>query len=90
MPRSGADARHRLQLAALELFKKNGFETTTAAGIAAQAGVTERTFFRHFADKREVLFDGEDAFREALVEGVREAPAQLAPMAALLSSFAKP
>jgi AcrR family transcriptional regulator len=87
MPRSGADARHRLQLAALELFKKNGFETTTAAGIAAQAGVTERTFFRHFADKREVLFDGEDAFREALVEGVREAPAQLAPMAALLSSF---
>ncbi len=69
------------------MFKQNGFEATTAAGIAAHAGVTERTFFRHFADKREVLFDGEDAFRQALVEGVRWAPAQLAPMAALLSSF---
>ena len=87
MPRSGADARHRLQLAALELFRKNGFEATTAAGIAAHAGVTERTFFRHFADKREVLFDGEDALRQALVDGVRRAPGQLAPMAALLASF---
>ena len=87
MPRNGADARHRLQRAALQLFEMNGFEATTAAEIAARAGVTERTFFRHFADKREVLFDGEDVLREALADGVRRAPAKLAPMAALFSSF---
>ena len=49
MPRSGADARRRLQQAALELFRERGYEATTTAEIAARAGVTERTFFRHFA-----------------------------------------
>jgi AcrR family transcriptional regulator len=87
MPRSGADARRRLQQAALELFRERGYEATTAAEIAARAGVTERTFFRHFPDKREALFDGEDAFRAALTDAVLAAPAGATPMDALLTAF---
>jgi AcrR family transcriptional regulator len=87
MPRNGADARRRLQQAALELFRERGYEATTAAEIAARAGVTERTFFRHFPDKREALFDGEDAFRAALTDGVLAAPEGALPMDALLVAF---
>jgi AcrR family transcriptional regulator len=87
MPRSGEDARRRLQQAALELFGERGYEATTTAEIAARAGVTERTFFRHFADKREALFDGEDAFRAALGDAVLAAPGELNPMGALLFAF---
>ena len=87
MPRSGKDARRRLQQATLELFRERGYDATTAAEIAARAGVTERTFFRHFPDKREALFDGEEAFRDALTDAVASAPEGLAPMDALLCAF---
>ena len=87
MPRTGADARRRLQQAALELFEERGYDATTTAEIAGRAGVTERTFFRHFPDKREALFDGEDAFRNTLAQGVLNAPEHLAPMEALLCAF---
>jgi AcrR family transcriptional regulator len=63
-------ARERLQAAALDLFAARGFEQTTAADIARAVGLTERTFFRYFADKREVLFAGQDVFQGAFVEGV--------------------
>jgi len=56
MGRWEPDSRGRLQEAALALYSERGFDQTTAAQIAARAGLTERTFFRHFADKREVLF----------------------------------
>ena len=75
MPRSGADARRRLQQAALDLYREQGFDKTTTAEIAARAGVNERTFFRHFADKREVLFDGEADLRLLLTQAVADAPA---------------
>ena len=87
MPRSGTDARRRLRDAALELFGERGYDATTTAEIAARAGVTERTFFRHFPDKREALFDGEEAFRDALVEGITAAPEDLGPMDALFRAF---
>ena len=83
MPRSGEDARRRLQKAAFELFQERGYDQTTAAEIAARAGVTERTFFRHFPDKKEVLFAGEAAFRETLTGAVTTAPGALAPLEAL-------
>ncbi|MFX8075170.1 TetR family transcriptional regulator, partial [Acinetobacter baumannii] len=51
-------ARERLARAALDLYVERGFDETSVGDIAARAGVTERTFFRHFADKREVLFQG--------------------------------
>ncbi|WP_242411366.1 TetR family transcriptional regulator [Burkholderia sp. A1] len=76
-----------MQDAALDLYTTKGFDQTTTAEIAAQAGVTERTFFRHFADKREVFFDGEGALVEKLVEGVRGAPDGDAPMRVLLRAF---
>ncbi|MCU1527512.1 MAG: TetR family transcriptional regulator [Frondihabitans sp.] len=67
-------ARERLQKAALELYAARGFEQTTAADIAASVGLTERTFFRHFADKREVIFNGQAEFQQIFVDGVTSAP----------------
>jgi AcrR family transcriptional regulator len=75
MGRWEPDSRGRLQEAALALYSERGFDQTTAAQIAAQAGVTERTFFRHFADKREVLFGGSALLGERIVAGVAGAPA---------------
>jgi AcrR family transcriptional regulator len=87
MPRSGEDARRRLHQAALELIGQHGYDATTAAEIAARAGVTERTFFRHFADKREALFGQEEALRIALTDAVRTAPAGLAPLEVMRRAF---
>lgn len=87
MPRSGAEARRRLQQAALELYRENGFDQTTTAQIATRAGVNERTFFRHFPDKREVLFDGEADLRDALAHAITEAPEGLQPLDVLLHAF---
>ncbi|MGH9092689.1 MAG: TetR family transcriptional regulator [Acidimicrobiales bacterium] len=83
MGRWQPDSRGRLQEAALALFAERGFDETTAAEIAARAGVTERTFFRHFADKREVLFGGSALLRERIVEGVAGAPAGDDPLNAV-------
>lgn len=87
MPRSPAPARDRLARAALELYSEHGYDQSTAAQIAARAGVTERTFFRHFADKREVLFSIEARMNAALVQALTEAPAELPPAAAVLQAF---
>lgn len=67
-------AKDRLALAAITLFLDRGFEQTTVQDIAQEAGLTERTFFRHFADKREVLFLGQDRYVQAFLGGIREAP----------------
>ena len=72
--------RERLQAAALELFATRGFEQVTAAEIAQAVGVTERTFFRNFGDKREVLFHGQDRFLQVFVDAVANAPADATPL----------
>jgi AcrR family transcriptional regulator len=64
----------------MQLFAERGFEATTVAEIAERAGLTERTFFRHFADKREVLFGGSASLVEQLAEHVADAPATAAPI----------
>jgi AcrR family transcriptional regulator len=87
MPRDGEPARLRLRQAALDLFQERGFDQVTAAEIAARAGVTERTFYRHFADKREVLFDGERVLLEILLTSIAEAPAALAPLPTLVRAL---
>ena len=80
MTRWQPNARGRLVQAALELYGERGYEQTTVAEIAARAGLTERTFFRYFADKREVLFSGSDELRALLVEAVEAAPRSAAPL----------
>src|SRR5712671_4804126 len=73
MTRWEPDSRGRLEQAALALFGERGFENTTVAEIAARAGLTERTFFRYFADKREVLFHGSGMLQEQIVAGIEDA-----------------
>jgi AcrR family transcriptional regulator len=80
-------ARERLQAAALELFATRGFEQTTAAEIAQSVGLTERTFFRHFADKREVLFYGQQEFLQAFLDGVDAAPPDAAPLEVIAAAL---
>jgi AcrR family transcriptional regulator len=83
MGRWQPDSRGRLQESALALFAERGFDQTTAAEIAERAGVTERTFFRHFADKREVLFGGSEHLKELVVQGVAAAPTTDGPLDAV-------
>jgi AcrR family transcriptional regulator len=82
MGRWKPDARTRLEKAALALYRDHGFAQTTVAEIAEHAGLTERTFFRYFADKREVLFSGADALRQQLVSALENAPRSLPPIEA--------
>lgn len=74
MPRWEPDARIRLQQAALALYHEHGFDATTVEQIAERASLTKRTFFRHFADKREVLFAGGEDLEGLIVRAVRSAP----------------
>lgn len=81
MPRWEPNARERLERAALELFAQHGFAETTVPQITARAGLTTRTFFRHFPDKRAVLFAIEDEAPEMVAGLLADAPAALSPMA---------
>jgi AcrR family transcriptional regulator len=87
MGRWEPDARGRLAKAAMALYAEQGFEQTTVAEIAARAGLTERTFFRHFADKREVLFYGMEMLRDLLARAVADAPASATAMDAVGAAF---
>ena len=87
MSRWEPDARGRLQQAAIELYTSRGFEQTTVAEIAERAGLTERTFFRHFSDKREVLFDRSHALLELFVESTQSAPADASPMESVTAAL---
>ena len=87
MGRWEPNARGRLEQAATELYVERGFEQTTVAEIAKRAGLTERTFFRHFADKREVLFWGAATLQERLVSAVASAPDSAAPIDAVAGAI---
>src|SRR4249919_2871497 len=87
MSRWQPNARGRLEQAALELYTERGFDQTTVADIAARAGLTERTFFRYFADKREVLFARSSDLQDGLVEAVVNAPPDVAPFDAIAGAL---
>ncbi len=77
MSRWKPDARGRLEQAAYDLFLHRGYEQTTVADIAERAGLAERTFFRHYADKREVLFGGSAVLQGELLRALDGAPPAL-------------
>lgn len=83
MGRWEPNAQGRLAQAAMELFSERGYEQTTVADIASRAGLTERTFFRHFSDKREVLFPVGTWFRDQFVDAVTAAPGDVSPLRAV-------
>jgi AcrR family transcriptional regulator len=87
MARWEPDARGRLEKAAMELFQERGYIGTTVDDIAARAGLTERTFFRYFADKREVLFSGAKELEEGIVSGIEGAPREASPLEAVVAAF---
>ena len=80
MARWEPNARERLERAAMDLYRERGFDETAVADIAARAGLTERTFFRYFADKREVLFGGASALQDLLTDRIAAAPEALGPL----------
>jgi AcrR family transcriptional regulator len=86
MSRWEPNARGRLEQAAMELYVERGFEQTTVAEIAKRAGLTERTFFRYFADKREVLFAGAGSLQDFLVGTLASAPDSAAPIDAVAAA----
>ena len=77
----------RLQAAAFELFTEHGFAAVTVPEITARAGLTTRTFFRHFADKREVLFAAEEQLPEVMAQVFATAPPALTPMEVIIKGF---
>src|ERR1700761_5605564 len=87
MARWAPGAKGRLEEAALDLFCERGFEETTVADIAERAGLTKRTFFRYFADKREVLFSGSEILQETFIQGVLDAPADASPLDAIAAGL---
>ena len=87
MARWEPDAVGRLQQAAIALFAERGYADVTVAEIADRAGLTKRTFFNHFPDKREVLFAGAKAFEASVLKHLEEAPADLEPVAVAMAGL---
>ncbi len=87
MARWEPNAVGRLTEAAMALFTERGYSQTTVGDIAVRAGLTERTFFNHFSDKREVLFAGSELFTQLIVDGVRAAPRSAKPLDAVLAAY---
>jgi AcrR family transcriptional regulator len=71
----------------MELFQERGYAHTTVGDIAARADLTERTFFRHFADKREVLFSGAKELQQGIVERIASTPKDAPPLDAVVAAF---
>ena len=87
MVQKAANARERFESAALALFRERGYAGTTVPEIAARAGLTERTFFRYFADKPEVLFWRAGEFETVMVDAVARAPTAATATEALFAGF---
>jgi AcrR family transcriptional regulator len=88
MARWEGNPRGRLEQAALTLFDEQGYDRTTVAQIAQRANLTERSFYRWFADKREVLFGGSDELQAQLAAAIDAVPADTGALPTLLAAFA--
>jgi AcrR family transcriptional regulator len=87
MARWEPNARERLVVAAIDLFDEQGYDNTTVTQIAERAGLTKATFFRHFPDKREVLFAGQEVHSQLLADGVTAAPDSATPFEAVAAAL---
>jgi AcrR family transcriptional regulator len=87
MSRWKPDAEGRLVVAAIALFAEQGYQATTVSEIAERAGLTQRTFFRYFSDKREVLFGGAAELSRLWLEAVAAAPSEATPLAAVTAGL---
>src|SRR3954465_15549386 len=87
MARWEPDARGRLGKAAMELFRERGDVRRTVEDIARRAGLTERTFFRYFTDKREVLFSGSKELEKAILESIESTPRETSPLDVVVGAF---
>lgn len=72
----------------MELYREPGYDKVTVAEIAARAGLTRRTFFRYFSDKREVLFFGAEKLEAFVAEGVLAAAPGTPALAAVATALA--
>ncbi|WP_422743405.1 TetR/AcrR family transcriptional regulator [Mycobacterium sp. WMMD1722] len=88
MSRWEPHAPERLVAAAVDLFLERGYDRVTITEIAQRAGLTKRTFFRHFADKREILFGGQDAHRQVFANAIASAPPSAKPLEAISAALA--
>lgn len=88
MPRWEPNPRERLERSALALFAEQGYDDTTVEQIAAGAGLARSTFFRHFRDKREILFGGQDELASRLALGIENAPSRRTALEAIEAAFA--
>ena len=88
MARWEPDAQARLEKASLDLFQERGYAQTTVAEIAERAGLTERTFFRYFTDKREVLFSGSEELEKLIVSAIASAPKTMSPIDVVVAALA--
>ncbi|OBF80469.1 TetR family transcriptional regulator [Mycobacterium sp. 852002-51163_SCH5372311] len=77
-----------LRRAALKSFARKGFANVTVTELAKEAGVTERTFFRHFPTKEAVLFQDYETQLEWLAEALSQRPASESLFDAVLASVA--
>ena len=74
--------------AAVELFAEQGYDATTVSEIADRAGgLSKMTFFRHFPDKREVLFTGQDTMGQLLADAIAAAPGPATPLQAVAAGL---
>jgi AcrR family transcriptional regulator len=89
MGRWEPDAEGRFRAAAIELFREIGYEQTTVAAIAERAGLTARTFFRYFSDKREVLFSGSEPLQQAMVDALAQVPGEASAVDAIAAALTK-
>lgn len=87
MARWEPNARQRLVVAAIDLFAEQGYDAATVAEIASRAGLTKTTFFRHFSDKREVLFAGQEIHARLLADGAAAAPDAATPLEAVAAAL---
>lgn len=89
MARWEPNAAQRLQQAAMALFVERGYAEVTVAEIADHAGLTKRSFFNHFADKREVLFVGATLFEASVMQQLAAAGDELDPLDAAVGALTR-